>query len=290
MLDSKNNDSRGRTRTENAEFVIEYIKALGFSLDPGSRLMRMHRVITDPAGFIPPEDSGFEIALEAERDLQVLGFVFEQAKMHPTDPEFLSLVWKVLKDSVLPQQDRGQSTGRDAQFELLVAAICQNAGMLPLLREEPDITCYAGTIKFAIAAKRIKNVTSLENHVRKAAKQIKKAGLPGVIVLETNIALNRNNKPITMQIPEELFGPLYSEDIRRFIGDNDPNFKDWIRGKGVRGLVIHDQHIWHKPNGELSLEGMTMFVNPASKNNRRKRDFPIFEKHYKTGLPNVTHL
>ncbi len=290
MLNSKNSDSRGMIRTEKAEFVIEHIKALGLPLNSQSRFMKMYSIWTNPAGLIQPNNPEFETALEAERDLQVLAFVFEQADIHSTDDEFQRLVVKALKDSPLPQEDRNNSKGRDAQFELFVAAICQNAGMLPIFREEPDVICHAGDIKFAIAAKRIKNVARLEQHVRKAAGQIKETGLPGIIALETSMALNRNNERVTTPIPDEMFGPLYNEAINRFVNDFYDKFKHWIRKKGVRCIVIHDQQVWHKPNGELSLQGMTKFVNPASKNNRRKRDFAIFTKQYKTGLPNVTHL
>lgn len=290
MLNNKNSDSRGMTRTENAKFVIEHIKALGFSPNSQSRLMKMHSAMTNPAGLIQPDDPEFETALEAERDLQVLGFVFEQADMHPTDTEFQRLMKNALKDSLLPQEDRGQSKGRDAQFEVFVAAICQNAGMLPLSREEPDVTCHAGTIKFGIAAKRIKNVTSIEKHVRKAADQIKIAGFPGIIALDTCVALNRNNERIVTQIPEEQFGYIYSQAINRFVDDFYDNIQDWVYRKGVRGIVIHDQQVRFQPNGEWSLVGMTKFVNPASNNNRRKRDFAMFTKQYKTGLPNLTHL
>ena len=290
MLNSKNSDSRGRTRTENAEFVIEHIKALGLLPNSQSRFMKMHSAMTNPAGLIQPDDPEFETALEAERDLQVLGFVFEQAEAHPTDVEFQRLVKKALKDSLLPHEDRSQSKGRDAQFELFVAAICQKAGMHPVSREEPDVTCHVGDIKFGIAAKRIKNVTSLEKHVRKAAHQIENARFPGIIVLDTCVALNPHNERITTPIPDEQFGPLYSEAINRFVDDFYGNIQDWVCRKGVRGIVIHDQQVRFKPNGEWLLEGMTKFVNPASKNNRRKQDFAMFTKQYKTGLPNVTHF
>lgn len=290
MLNNKNSDGRGRTRAENAKFVIEHIKALGFFPNSESRLMKMHNALTNPARFIPPDDPEFETALEAERDLQVLGFVFEQADTHPTEVEFQRLVKNALKDSLLPHEDRNQSKGRDAQFELFVAAICQNAGMFPVAREEPDVTCHVGDIKFGIAVKRIKNATRLEKHVHKAADQIKIAKLPGIIALDTCVALNPNNERITTPIPEEQFRHLYSKAIKRFVDCYYDNFRDWIRGKGVRGIVIHDQQVRFLPNREWSLVGMTMFVNFASKNNRRKQDFAIFEKRYKTGLPNVTHL
>ena len=290
MLNSKNSDSRGRTRTENAEFVIERIKALDLSPNSQSRLMKMHSAMTNHTRLIPPDDPRFETALEAERDLQVLGFVFEQAEMHPTGAEFQRLVKNALKDSLLPHEDRSQSKGRDAQFELFVAAICQKAGMLPVAREEPDVTCHVGDIKFGIAAKRIKNLTNLEKRVREAAHQIENARFPGIIVLDTCVALNPHNKRITTPIPDEQFGPLYNKAINRFVKNYYDNFQDWVRRKGVRGIVIHDLQVRFKPNGEWSLEGMTKFVNPASKNNRRKREFAMFTKQYKTGLPNVTHL
>ncbi|MBW8003202.1 MAG: hypothetical protein FVQ80_14475 [Planctomycetes bacterium] len=246
--------------------------------------------MTNPTELIQPDDPRFETALEAERDLQVLGFVFEQADMHPTDAEFQPLVKKALKDSLLPHEDRSKSKGRDAQFELFVAAICQKAGMHPVSCEEPDVTCHVGDIKFGIAAKRIKNVTRVEKHVRKAAHQIENARFPGIIVLDTCVALNRNNERITTQIPEEQFGYIYSEAINHFVDDFYDNIQDWVCRKGVRGIVIHDQQVRFQPNGEWSLVGMTKFVNPASKNNHCKRDFTMFTKQYKMGLPNLIHL
>src|SRR4030042_275607 len=67
-----------RTRTETAEFVITSLNGLGIKPKPGSRLMRMLRVFTEAAGIIPPAHPDFEIALEAERDMQLLEYVFEQ--------------------------------------------------------------------------------------------------------------------------------------------------------------------------------------------------------------------
>lgn len=67
-----------RTRSETAEFVIASLNALGIEPHPQSRLMRMRRVLLDAAGFIPPDNPDFETALEADRDMQLLEYVFEQ--------------------------------------------------------------------------------------------------------------------------------------------------------------------------------------------------------------------
>lgn len=293
MLNGMNSESRGltrRSRAENAEFVIASVRALGLSPQPQSRLMRMHRALTRACSIIPPEDQEFETALEAERDFQILVFAFDQAKAHSTDAEFKRLVKNALKDSLLQHEDRAQSKGRDAQFELFVAAICQSAKMLPMSREEPDVTCHVGDIKFGIAAKRIKKDTRLEEHVRKAAGQIKKAQLPGIIAIDTCVALNRDNERITAQIPDEQYAALHKQSLEHFIYDFQDNIQNWVGGKGVRGLVIHDQQVRLQPNDEWSLVGMTMFVNTAAENHRHNREFDMFREQYTTGLPNVEYL
>jgi hypothetical protein len=279
-----------RTGAENAEFVIRSVKELGFQPHPESRLMRMHRVLTVPNRMITPDDPDLETALEAERDMQVLGLIFDQLAAQCSDSEFPRLVKTALKDSLLPQNDRAQSKGRDAQFELFVAAVCQSAGMLPVAREEPDVTCTVEGIKFGIAAKRVKNLANLEEHVRKAADQIHKAGLPGIIALDTSTALNRENERIWAPIPDKEYGRLYKEAMRQFTAEYHDRIQDWVRRKRVRGLVIHDQQVRLPPSGHWGLEGMTEFVCTARENQRRRREFATFEKQYVKGLPNLRHL
>ena len=88
-----------RTRGDNATYIIEQVRHLGLEPHPSSRLMQMPRVLN--YGFIPFEDPRFPTAIEAERDLQQLGFVFDQLKTHRDDHEFKSLVKQALNDSVL---------------------------------------------------------------------------------------------------------------------------------------------------------------------------------------------
>jgi len=279
-----------RTRAENAEFVIASVKAIRLEPNLQSRFMQEHRVLTATDGTIAPDDPEFETALEAERDMQVLGFVFDQAAAHPKDMEFHRLVRIALKDSVLPQDDRTQSKGRDAQFELFAAAVCQSSGMLPVAREEPDVTCVVGGIKFGIAAKRVKNVARLEEHVRKAADQIRRARLPGIIALDTCLALNPDNQRITTPIPDEQFGHLYKQALQHFTHAYHDRIQEWVRGNGVRGLVIHDHQVRFQPNGEWLLDSMTWFVCTARENQRRNREFAMFKKQYGKGLPNLQRL
>ncbi len=136
------------TRSENAAYVVERIRALGFEPHPMSRLMVLKRVLE--RGFVPYDDPEFPVALESIRDLQHIGFALARMDEHTENPKFKELVKRLLRDSVLPQSDREESPGRDAQLELYLAAICQNAGLLPVDYDEPDITCVAEGISSAL--------------------------------------------------------------------------------------------------------------------------------------------
>ena len=208
-----------RTRAQNSEYVVDSLKSIGLQPHPESRLTRMHRVLSQHLGAIAPDHADFEIALEAERDMQVLGFVFDNALGQPADSEFVRLAKNAIKDSLLPQDDRSLSKGRDAQFELFIAAVCQAAGMRPVVREEPDVTCLVNSTKFGIAAKRIKNIANLEARINKGAQQIQDSRLPGFIALDTSIALNRDNQRISTPIHEQQFQVLHWSALRRFMAN-----------------------------------------------------------------------
>ena len=109
-----------RTRGENANCIVEQVRALGLDPQPTSRLMRMYEVLN--SGLIPFDDPRFPTALEAERDLQQLGFVFDQLQTHHDNDEFKALVKKTLKDSTLPQDDRGAD--RRSEFSISSLLSC----------------------------------------------------------------------------------------------------------------------------------------------------------------------
>src|SRR4051794_39204910 len=101
-----------RTRIENATYIVNQVQELGLKVNPTSRLMLMLRALSN--GEVPFDHPDFPTVLEAERDLQHLGFVFDQVKAHRDNPRFLQLVRNLLGDSVLPQDSVKNSPGRDA--------------------------------------------------------------------------------------------------------------------------------------------------------------------------------
>jgi hypothetical protein len=275
-----------RTRAENASFVIDTIRALGIELHPQSRLMRMHHVLTKNKGMIHPDDPDFETAVEAERDMQLLGFVFDQANASDT---FGQLVRTVVYDSVLPQDDRRQTRGRDFQFELFVAAVCQSAGLVPVEHAEPDVTCTLDGTTFGVAAKRLKSFSKLERRLRAAAKQIQRTNLPGVIAIDTCVALNPDNRRIITPIPDHEFGIRYKAAFDRFLAAYHLKIRDWV-GKGVLGIVFHDHQVRLHTDREWGLASMTMRLATDQDNDEDVRQFDRFASRYVNGLPDLECL
>lgn len=262
-----------RSRQQLAWYVVETIEAAGIRVPPASRLWQMKKLLNSDSATIERNDPDFEIALEAERDLQLLGFVFDQCPPALRSPAFLERLNKAVEDPALPQTNRHKSHGRDATFELFVGAICVAAKLLPVAWEEPDVTCVWNSVKYGFAAKRIKNLANVEGRVRKAVEQIERSGFPGVIVLDACPAFNPENLRLA-QMPDTIFRSEYFKNCKATWSRYQPKVQDLMARGQVLGLILHDQHV-RMQNGQWSLAGMTMTVNAES---RSAHDRALFDK------------
>jgi hypothetical protein len=277
----------GRTRGENAAYVIEQVRALGLNPHPSSRLMRMHRALS--RGHVAFDDPDFATALEAERDLQHLGFAFDQVNADRTSPKFRQLARDLLCDSVLPQDSRERSPGRDAQFELYLAAICQRAGLLPVEYAEPDVTCVAQGKRFGIAAKRIKSESNVRGHVKKAADQIARAAMRGVIALDLTLAFNPANAPIISRLQSQMHIVPGQAKSHGFFQRYEQDIRHWVAGKGVLAVVVFDSWVRLGTNDEWGLEGMMTWMETVD-GDQARRDYAAFYEGFAKGMPNLTDL
>lgn len=277
-----------RLMPEAADYVIRCLTELGASPRPSSRLWAMHRVFFDGTGNVRPmidkTDPEFEVALESYRDVLQLAFILDTVD----DAAFLEdHLKRVVYDSTLPQQDKTQSVGRNVQVELYVYAICIRAGLTPARLDEPDVQCSLNDQRFGLAVKRIKSLQKLEERVRKAAEQIERCKLPGVIVLDTTIALNPKNSRI-WEVNDSLeFGAAYKLAFRSFIDSVATNLSAWVRGRGVRGIIFQDSVIHLCQRSRWSVAGLNFAFSTSLNNQRRRREFENFWHAYRRGLPHL---
>jgi hypothetical protein len=75
------------------------------------------------------------------------------------------------------------SSGRDFQFECYIAAVLELSGIGSML-DEPDIVITDARFPYRIAAKRPREVASIEPNVRKAKRQLARAGGKGIVALD----------------------------------------------------------------------------------------------------------
>ncbi|MHC4442737.1 MAG: hypothetical protein ACYTA5_09100 [Planctomycetota bacterium] len=278
---------------EKANFVIKSIQKLGVNLPQESRLMREYKVLVGPDGkgkFVPSDHPDYEIALEAIRDFTLLEYVFDNIKID-SNPKFIDLVKKVLKDSVLPQHDRKLSVGRNAQAELYMATVCSKGGMTDVRFDEPDILCTIGESSFSVAVKRLKNVRKLRNRVKNAADQIARSGVLGTIVLDMTLAFNIHNKRIVDKMPDSIFATLWRQEVNLFISSHEKDIRKWVRGKNVLCLIIQHHEV-RDNTGKCTwrLETLTVNMPLVGRNRHKARMFKTFWSMYESALPDLTKL
>lgn len=269
-----------RTLIDASNYVLERIQAYGCDLNAQSRYALMKQILS--RGYLEPNHPQFNLALEAVRDVQMMGFVFDQFVDCEPEDVLRSLLRRAIKDSTLQEQDLENSAGRNAQCELYVGAICKKAGMSPLFIE-PDVQCTVGDIQYGIAVKRIKSESQIEKHVRKASHQIENAGTPGHIVLDVSMAFNRDNQRLVGIGDAEL---ARAHRLTRFQFGDDyfDRIKTWVQGRDVRSVILIDHFVHQHPIDGWGLDSFTFFISLSPDNQRRHREFEAFRKQFIGGL------
>jgi hypothetical protein len=106
-----------------------------------------------------------------------------------------------------PQTEKQNTTARDIQFELYVAAGCCNAGF-EIEPKEPDILVHDFAGDFGIAAKRPKSRKTLEKNIRKGSNQIVASGMDGILAIDLSLIGNPKNEIGVVESREEIGNPV----------------------------------------------------------------------------------
>src|ERR1700722_5404443 len=262
-----------------ADYVISSIEARGITLEPTSRLCKMRNVLFAPDGkpkVVPSDSADFDISLEANRDFQQLAFVFDQLSATIPPREFDTKLKALVHDDPLPQDDSdGSSTGRDAQCELYVAAICAKAGLDPIIAE-PDILCTLNHVKWAVSIKRIKSKRQFGKRMRKAVEQAQRVDLPSIVVADVSIMVNQENVRIYKPISDEEFRRIVQIAQTRFLADYRARLLEWFKGTQSRGVLFIDHHLRQHPMHGWTLASPHFTFNLSMYNQRRGREFDAF--------------
>jgi len=94
--------------------------------------------------------------------------------------------------------------------------------------------------KLAVEVKRCKSVPMIEDHVKKAAKQIKISGRGGIIVLDTTHAFNPTHEPIRRPANDDRIAQAHEQMINHALKNELKNIYQWVDGKSVGIIYLHN--------------------------------------------------
>ena len=237
-------------------------------------------------GFIKEADADFEHACEALRDFLPLAYTFEQLMPAVPPDELRPRAQALLKDEVLPNTGSQDTPGRDVQSELYFAAVCQAAGLRPVLAE-PDIVVRQGGQRYGLAVKRLKNTAKLQRRFSAGARQIEESGMPGFVILHLSLALNPDNRRICTPLGDRAFFQMEDARLSRVMRQHADSFVKWRQGREVRGVILHDDIISKLADGNWSIRGFDLFSHIDKSNQRRQREAHAFFRQYRRGIYNA---
>ena len=273
-----------QTRREQAEYVVERLADFGVRINPASRIGRMLQILRRPE-IIEPDDSDYSIVLESIRDMYQLRLIVDTMDSHRESHEFRVAADLLRKDTALPQDAHKNTPGRNHQFQLYVAALCTNAG-LPTRHEEPDVTCDVKGTTFGIAAKRLKTIAALDENIRDAAEQIRRAGIPGIIALDLTLAQNPTNRRITSSVESQLFVNLSHAKNNDLFNRNCDSIRRQVAGKGVLSVWVFESTLRLMEDRTWSHDCSSFWFD-TTKDGMEDRLLDQFKSRFLRGVPNL---
>jgi len=91
--------------------------------------------------------------------------------------------------------DRAAASPRDTQFECFVGAVAELSGY-DIAFSEPDLQLSYENDCYCIAAKRPRTAETVAKNCKIGSKQIRTAGVPGLVALDLSLALHRGACPV----------------------------------------------------------------------------------------------
>jgi hypothetical protein len=135
-----------------------------------------------------------------------------------------------------PKDESAAASARDAQFESFIGAVFELSGFAVEFTE-PDLIVSDDSQRFAIAAKRPRNARAIDRNCKKAVRQLRRAGLPGLIALDLSFALQAD---LCINGDDARAALQYLDSIANgFVFDNRVRLKELCDEPCVFGILAH---------------------------------------------------
>jgi hypothetical protein len=237
------NELQRLTHREMAETLSEWLRThpqLGVSAE--NRLSRQCRLIVETGGIVQDSHPQWRIFMQSLKDVQEYWFVIEILKERLVEPPFLDRLARSLKDPIHPVYSGASTPGRNAQFELFLAAIATRAGLAVGQLDDAgaDWILSLSAKHWSLEAKRIKSPSKMEKRFREAANQIVKSRIGGVIAMDISLVGNPNCKPLARFRTNTEISTAHAARMDAFIREYQQPMRRWIGPANVGFVLLHD--------------------------------------------------
>jgi hypothetical protein len=260
------------------EALIARIESLGIPVPAGSRLRRYVGAFNQVRRAVHSNNVSptvpVDLVHQAFLETSDLALVIEQLSRDPQDALWTEKLAIGVRGPELPQIESKNSPARDLQFELTVAAMCRAAGLSVRLAE-PDVVVTGMAIPFGIAAKRLKSLRGLEQHVRKARAQIQQTGLGGIIAIEISAAVNSENAIVEVRTGQAITAWAEAE-AGKFIDKYLADILRWVHDSQIFGLAVYCKALASTDRGAFATARRWSIVNTCPQNDERFEQLRLF--------------
>ena len=206
--------------------AIARLAQLGVATPPDHRLARAVRHVERAFAYADRDGSFVTDAVRFSEALRTMLYQYVVGRsISASDDAALALLARTLDGRDTPDQDLaarngGRTAARDAEFELMSAALLQLGGVVGVKLGEPDLRIRAGDDEIGVAVKCIWNSDQLEKRVTKAIRQVRRhTNSGGVIVLGLDVPMLGREPEDAQQIGTRLTRRA-REIVHRHRGDD----------------------------------------------------------------------
>jgi hypothetical protein len=174
---------------ERLSFVRQHLESLGIRVPAGSRLDTYERALRQLSQLAAGEGEQIGVAvrdmlhdaiLECEQFLPSIIVLAQQ----PEVDGWRAVAARAIGGHASSRTEDSTTPARDAQFELFVAALARRANYEVRFAEPDLILQLAGYQPWAVAVKRVKSHSAFLRRLRQGSKQIREAGLQGIVAIQ----------------------------------------------------------------------------------------------------------
>lgn len=292
------NDLPRLTHAEMAAEVLEWLDGQpSLGINNSSRIYALCRAVVKNAGRISERGDPQYVLLEQSfKDVQELWLITrvlgDELLEHPFKEP---LIRAGTNDSELPEDSGDLTRGRDAQFELFVGAIGRRVGLdvSHFGEGQPDWLMRTGLRAWTVETKRAKSAKAVNRLSEKAAKQIERSLVGGVIVIDVSAIGGADQRRLDRCVPDDELSNAREQMGNAIMQDGLPQIMKAVGDVPVGVIIIHDYVIrpaGRKPDGKevpWGLHGLWCVYHREATGSSQRDRYEEFWELFSRGLPDL---